>query len=173
MIRRGVWRHKKRSEVPSGRTLVGSKWVFKIKNNGTYRSRLVALGYSQVPGLDYTENFAPVVNDVTFRLALVIGLIKKWKMKNLDVETAFLEGKLENAICMKMPPGYEKILESLKDYPSFAKILANWDKDTVGELGRCIYGLVQASRQWYKTMAEVLTKKLGFSRSMKDPCLFY
>ena len=123
--------------------------------------------------MDYTENFAPVVNDVTFRLALVIGLIKKWKMKNLDVETAFLEGKLENDIYMKMPPGYETILESLKDDPSFAKILANWDKNTVGELGRCIYGLVQASRQWYKTMAEVLTKKLGFSRSMKDPCLFY
>ena len=42
----------------------------QIKRDGTYRARLVALGYSQVPGLDFTDNFAPVVNDVTFRVAL-------------------------------------------------------------------------------------------------------
>ena len=66
MIKRGVWRNCKGKSIPNGRTLVGNKWVFKVKRNGVYRARLVALGYSLIPGVDYTDNYAPVVNDVTF-----------------------------------------------------------------------------------------------------------
>ena len=65
MISRGVWRNRSRRDMPAGRKLIGSKWVFKKKKNGVYRARLVALGYSQVPGVDYTDNFAPVINDVS------------------------------------------------------------------------------------------------------------
>ena len=66
MINKGVWKVKKQEEIPSNRRLIGSKWVFKKKKNGTHHARLVALGYSQIPGVDYTDNFAPVVNDMTF-----------------------------------------------------------------------------------------------------------
>ena len=58
MVNREVWRKIDRAKIPENRRLIGNKWVFKIKRDGTYRARLVALGYSQIPGFDYTENFA-------------------------------------------------------------------------------------------------------------------
>ena len=58
METRSVWTKVKKSEIPKERRLIGSKWVFKKKRNGVYRARLVALGYSQIPGADYTENDA-------------------------------------------------------------------------------------------------------------------
>ena len=70
MIERGVWRKTGRKRIPNNTRLIGSKWVFKIKRDGTYRARLVALEYSQIPGVDYTDNFAPVAHDVSFRIAL-------------------------------------------------------------------------------------------------------
>ena len=73
MIERGVWKKTDRKKIPSNRRLIGNEWVFKIKRDGTYRARLVALGYSQIPGVDYTDNFAPVPHDVSFRIALLQG----------------------------------------------------------------------------------------------------
>ena len=70
MIESGVWRKTDRRKIPNNRRLIGYKWVFKIKRDGTYRARLLALGYSQIPGVDYTDNFAPVAHDVSFRIAL-------------------------------------------------------------------------------------------------------
>ena len=59
MIDREVWRKTERKKIPNNRRLIGNKWVFKIKRDGTYRARLVALGCSQIPGVDCTDNFAP------------------------------------------------------------------------------------------------------------------
>ena len=115
MIRKKVWSQKRKANVYPERSLVGCKWVFKVKHNGVYRARLVALGYSQIPGVDYTDNYAPVVNDVTLRVALTIRVQKKWKRKNLDVETAFLEGELKEKIYMKPPPGFLVILEDMQE----------------------------------------------------------
>ena len=70
MINRGVWRKTDRAKYQRYRRLIGNKWVFKIKRDGSYRVRLVALGYSQITGVDYTDNFAPVAHDVSFRIAL-------------------------------------------------------------------------------------------------------
>ena len=69
MINRGVWRKIDKMKIPENRRLIGNKWVFKIKRDGTYRARLVALGYSKIPGMDFTDNFAPVAHDVSFRIA--------------------------------------------------------------------------------------------------------
>ena len=94
MIRRGVWQHLQKNTIPENRRLIGAKWVFKVKHGGTYRARCVALGYPQIPGVDYTENFSPVVNNVTLREALIIILQKRWSRRNLEVETEFLDGDL-------------------------------------------------------------------------------
>ena len=101
MIDRGVWRKVDRKNIPNNRRLLGNKWVFKIKRDGTYRARLVALGYSQIPGVDYTDNFAPVAHDVSFRIALARMMVEKLDSLVMDVETAFLYRDIEEEIFMK------------------------------------------------------------------------
>ena len=73
--RREVWRKIKIRDVPAGKSLIGSKWVFKLKRNGVFRSGLVALGHRQIPGIDFTDNFSAVVHDVTLRIALILWIV--------------------------------------------------------------------------------------------------
>ena len=73
-------------DVPEGRKLVGCKWVYKLKRNGVYRSRLVALGYTQIPGVDFTDKFSPVVHDVTLRTALILWIVLGLDVDQIDVE---------------------------------------------------------------------------------------
>jgi hypothetical protein len=82
-------------------------WVFKIKRNGIFRARLVACGYSQVPGVDFQESFAPVINDVIFRILLIMMLTWNLKGKIVDIKTAFLQGNLKETIYMEIPKGME------------------------------------------------------------------
>ena len=109
MVDRGVWRKVDRKNIPNNRRLIGNKWVFKIKRDGTYKARLVALGYSQIPGVDYTDNFAPVAHDVSFRIALARMMVEKLDRLVMDVKTAFLYGDIEEEIFMKSPIGMEEI----------------------------------------------------------------
>ena len=95
MIDREVWRKTERKKITNNRRLIGNKWVFKIKKDGTYRARLVVLGYSQIPGVNYTDNFAPVAHDVTFRIALARMMVEKLDSLVMDVETAFLYREID------------------------------------------------------------------------------
>ena len=103
MMKRNVWRHTNRENVPNNRRLIGNKWVFKKKRNGVYRARLVALGYAQIPGVDHKDNFAPVISEIAFRTILIMGLMYDWTFEIVDIETAFLYGELEEEIYMKVP----------------------------------------------------------------------
>ena len=98
------------TSIPSGRRLVECCWVFKIKRNGIYHARLVAKVFSQIPGLDFTDNFSPVVNDVTFRVVLTQRLIMKWEAKIVDIDNAFLNGELEHDIYMTIPEAYAECI---------------------------------------------------------------
>jgi hypothetical protein len=69
-----------------------------IKQNRTFTARLVACGYSQIPGIDFNESFAPVINDVSFRIMLIAKFIWDLEVFIVDVETAFLHGKLQEEI---------------------------------------------------------------------------
>ena len=91
MINRGVWRKIDRAKIPEKRRLIGNKWVFKIKRDGTFRARLVAQRYSQIPGIDYTDNFAPMAHDISFRIALARMMVEKLHSLVMDVERAFHE----------------------------------------------------------------------------------
>jgi Reverse transcriptase (RNA-dependent DNA polymerase) len=72
-----------------------------------FRARLVACGYSQIPGIDFNESFAPVVNDVSFRIMLIAKLIWNLQAIIVDVETAFLHGDLKEEIYMNVPEGLQ------------------------------------------------------------------
>ena len=98
VIERGVWRKTDRKKIHNNRRLIGNKWVFKIKRDGTYRAILVAFGYSQIPRVDYTDNVAPVAHDVSFRIALAIMMVENLDSLVMDVETAFLYGDIEEEI---------------------------------------------------------------------------
>ena len=87
MIDREAWRKTERKKIPNKRRINGNKWVFKIKREGTYRTRLVALRYSQIPGVDYTDNFAPAAQDVNFRIALAKMMVERLDRLVMDVET--------------------------------------------------------------------------------------
>ena len=58
MLDMGVWRHVKRRDCPNDHRLVGCRWVFKVKRNGVYHARLVAKGFSQISGVDFTDNYS-------------------------------------------------------------------------------------------------------------------
>ena len=75
------------NRIPLNRRLIGSKWVFKVKRDGRFHSHLCALGYSQVPGVDFTDNFAPVVKDVTLCLLFILWMMEGYEGAIADVET--------------------------------------------------------------------------------------
>ena len=90
MLDMGVWRHVKRTDHANDHRLVWCRWVFKVKRNGVYHARLVAKGFSQIPGVDFTDNYSPVVNDVKFRVVVARMLIEDLNGKAVDIDNAFL-----------------------------------------------------------------------------------
>ena len=113
--------------------------VFKIKKDGTYRASLVALGYSKIPGVDYTDNFAPVAHDVSLRIAPARMMVGKLDRLVMDVETAFLYGEIDEEIFMKSPVGMEEIDPGSSSEDCY-------------QLVKGIYGLRQAARQFWKSL---------------------
>ena len=148
-----------KKKITNDRRLIGNKWVFKIKRDGTYRARLVALGYSQIPGVDYTDNFAPVAHDVTFRIALARMMVEELDSLVMDVETAFLYGEIDEEIFMKSQVGMEEIDPGSSSEDCY-------------QLLKGIYGLCQAARQFWKKVVNTTKKKsFGFQVSPTDPCM--
>ena len=104
----------------------------QAKCDGSYHTRLVVLGYSQIPGIYFTDNFALVVNDIAFCLMLSRKLIENLSTWIIDVEMAFLYGELEDEIYMETLAGYAKCKYKIEE-------------DEVFILEKGIYGLVQAA----------------------------
>jgi Reverse transcriptase (RNA-dependent DNA polymerase) len=77
------------SFMPPGRKIIGNRWVYNKKDDGTLRSRTVAQGFSQVPGQDFTDSHAPVITDLAFRLALIIRIMMKLRTGNSTLKQHF------------------------------------------------------------------------------------
>ncbi|KAL4336167.1 hypothetical protein GQ457_07G005940 [Hibiscus cannabinus] len=86
---------------------IGCKYVFKKKtdmdgNVQTYKGRLVAKGFPQIHGVDYDETFSPVAMFKSIRILLAIAAFHDYEIWQMDVKTAFLNGKLEDDIFSKL-----------------------------------------------------------------------
>ena len=91
--------------LPADRTAIGCRWLFPKKEDGRYNARLVAKGYSQKPGIDFAETFAPVAKFTTIRVLLALSCESDWEIRGMDVKTAFLNSELEEMVYMDIPEG--------------------------------------------------------------------
>ncbi|PWA63339.1 zinc finger, CCHC-type [Artemisia annua] len=148
-------------DLPPGAKVVGSKWLYKLKTDiygivHTYKARLVAQGFTQTFGIDYEETFSPVADIRAIRILIAIAAYYDYEIWQMDVKTAFLNGRLDEDIYMEQPEGYVN--------PEFP--------NRVCKLQRFIYGLKQASRQCNKRFDEEI-KKFGFSQNLDEPCVYH
>ena len=164
---------------------IGLKWLFNIKDDGRYRSRLVAQGYTQVEGIDYNGSYSPILSESSFIILLILKLEHpEWICSKLDIETSFLNTKLQENLYVELPSGYE-IYEKISSLDrntldindsSLIKSISNtniskYNKTKVCKLNAALYGLVQESRGFYMNMFKILTD-LKFINCKSDPCLF-
>ncbi|KAK2418362.1 putative mitochondrial protein [Trifolium repens] len=155
-----------RSEVwdlvprPEDVNVIGTKWVYKNKSdeNGTVtrnKARLVAQGYTQIEGLDFDETFAPVARLESIRLLLGVACILKFKLYQMDVKSAFLNGYLQEEVYVEQPKGFVD-----PEHPNY-----------VYKLKKALYGLKQAPRAWYERLTQFLEEQ-GYRKGGSDKTLF-
>jgi hypothetical protein len=131
---------------PKSKDVVSSKWLFKIKHatDGSiekYKARFVARGFSQKEGIDYEETFTPVARYTSIRAIIDLVAKMKWKLHQMDVKTAFLNGVIEEEVYIEKPQGFE--VEDKKSH--------------VYRLKKALYRLKQAPRAWYGRIDSFLT----------------
>jgi len=169
-----VWHSAMREEIQALRTnktwtlvpfhhsmnVVGSRWVYKIKRRSDgsierYKARLVARGFTQQEGIEYSETFNPVIKQATVRLVFSIAVSCDWKIHQLDIHNAFLNDVLDEDVYMKQPPSF--VDSALPSH--------------VCRLHKSLYGLKQAPRAWYTRLNDFLLS-IGFRASKVDTSLF-
>ncbi|GJT50334.1 hypothetical protein Tco_0976491 [Tanacetum coccineum] len=146
--------------LPKGHRGIGTKWVYRNKKDERgivirNKARLVAQGHTQEEGIDYDEVFAPVARIEAIRIFLAYASYMGFTVYQMDVKSAFLYGQIEEEVYVCQPLGFED-----PDHP-----------DKVYKVVKALYGLHQAPRAWYDTLATYLLSN-GFQRGQIDQTLF-
>ena len=97
--------------VPPGCKPIKCKWVFRRKRNTdgtihTFKARLVAKGFTQKEGIDYFDTYAPMARISSIRTLIALTSIHGLQIHQMDVDTSFLNGDLDEEICMEQPEGF-------------------------------------------------------------------
>ena len=147
-------------ELPNSCKPVSCKWVFKTKrdtkgNIERFKARLVAKGFTQKEGIDYNDTFSPVSKKDSLRIIMALVAHFDLELHQMDVKTAFLNGNLDEDIYMEQPEGFAK----------------KGNEHLVCKLKKSIYGLKQASRQWYINFNNTITS-FGFKENIVDQCIY-
>jgi len=163
IMKNDMWEIVSRPKVKSVMT---SKWIYKIKHDADggiekYKARFVARGFSQKVGVDYDEIFAPVARYTSIKIIIVIASVMGWKLHQMDVKIAFLNGVVEEELYIEQPQGFI-VHESGSHVCKLKK----------ARLKKALYGLKQAPRAWYARIDSFL-KSLGFTKSTADPNLYF
>jgi hypothetical protein len=157
MSSNGVW---DLVEISDGAKKVGCKWVYKTKYDSKgkikrVKARLVAKGFTQREGIDYTETFSPVSNKDSFQIVMALVAHYDLELHQMDVKIVFLNGDLQENVYMAQSEGF--VMKG-KEHMGY-------------KLKKSIYGLKQASRQWYLKFDEVI-KKFGFIKNQVDNYIY-
>ena len=96
---------------PTRKSAVTSRWLYKIKHvvDGSiekYKARFVARGFTQKEGIDYDETFALVARYTTIKTIISLAAVFRWKLHQMDVKTAFLNGEIEEEVYIEQPEGF-------------------------------------------------------------------
>nr|GFB90308.1 putative ribonuclease H-like domain-containing protein [Tanacetum cinerariifolium] len=139
---------------------IGTKWVYKNKKDERgivigNKARFVAQGHTQEEGINYEEVFAPVARIKAIRLFLAYASFMGFMVYQMDVKSAFLYGTIEEEVYVCQPPGFED-----PDHP-----------DKVYKVVKALYGLHQAPRAYYETLANYLLEN-SFQKGKIDQTLF-
>lgn len=142
------------TDLPENKKAIDAKWIFKVKENGLKKARLVARGFQLKEQEDFGKNYAPVARTSTVRTLLAHAVHNGWPIRQLDVPTAFLNGKIESEVYIKPPQG--------------VKI----ENNKVLKLNRGLYGLRESPKCWNQRFDEYIQNN-GFTRSKHDFCLYH
>ena len=139
--------------------VIGTKWVFRNKQDENEvvtrnKARLVAQGFTQVEDLNFEETHAPVTRLEVIQMLLAYAAHHNFKLYQMDVKSAFLNGPIQELVYVEQPLGFEDHKFSNHVY----------------KLQKTLYGLKQAPRAWYECLKEFLLKQ-GFEIGKADPTL--
>jgi len=119
------------------------------------KARLVAQGYIQVEGLDFGKTYAPVARLEATRILLAYACAHNIKLYQMDVKSVFLNGYINELVCVEQHPGFKDDKEPNHVY----------------KLKKAFYGLKQAPRAWYERLRDFLLSK-GFKMGKVDTSIF-
>lgn len=157
----GTWKLINRKDLPVGAKPIDSRFVHTIKHdpsgggNDIYKTRLVAKGFTQRPGIDFVDTYSPVGHRQSFRQVMTISAHEDFEIEAIDITGAFLHGDLDHVVYMNLPPEL-----AVGEYEGKVALLIH-----------SLYGLKQAGLCWNAKL-DTWLRDQGWKANKDDPCVY-